>query len=956
MADINEELRVLVTAEVDKAIKNLKNVDRQTSSTEKLFKSLGSAIGAAFSVKAIVDFGKACSDAFREARQADAILNSTIETTGAIAWTSFEELKKMAKGLQDNTNYAASSIESMQSVLLGFKNITGETFEAATKAILDMATVMKMDLSSAAQSVGKALDDPIHGMDSLKKQGFNFTEAQKKVIQSFLDVGDAASAQKIILDELNGTFGGAAEAAVDAVTQIKNSFDDMKEGFGEFVEGFSDEKIGRAIKKIFSFLGGAAGSFHDNIDKIKSLKSEGAFREFLADLDKTGYDVEVRIDAVGEHIATLKTQLDKLKEASDLEGSIRSENLRREVADYLGLTSKERKEAIKDTSILSDKVEYLISCYEEEWESYKGYQKTTTELAVKENDRADIASKINDLMLEISKNYEKLGKDDPTVQLKNYQKELDEIKKKRVELSKEVLDSDGKIIDTSEALTQLDYIEKKINEKIANLELNGKKSWKNWLSDILDVDKKLFNTGKEAGELYVNGLERAVINSEGLSKALGEKLFSRTDIYDSQLEEIKGKIQEALAIDPSKITESFNLDELAKENTALGTLVSKYKELKKARGESAATDEIKTLEKTIADWGKKEDELYIATLRANGASAEQIQKVKDLKKEIKKLSVEDEIKDLEKAVASLGATETELYLTKLYENGATAEQIQKARELKEIIENYKDPKAFDSLPEKLGYITEQWLNDMDLWDKKTNEVVGNVTQSLAELSFNAALSGFKELGQALGEGEDAADSMQRALETMASEILNQLPLLFMQAGLQLIAQGQWPLGLGLMAAGLGDAVIAGYVNGKINGAKNNALGGVYGDDSYSAFAKGGTFTNQVVAKPTYFRFAKGSGFGTGLMGEAGPEAIMPLTRGADGSLGVSASGIGGGDVQVNIPVTVYSDEPVEVHDTEDENGQRKIEILVGSMINQHIAGGKADRALKGRYGLRPQGV
>jgi len=178
----------------------------------------------------------------------------------------------------------------------------------------------------------------------------------------------------------------------------------------------------------------------------------------------------------------------------------------------------------------------------------------------------------------------------------------------------------------------------------------------------------------------------------------------------------------------------------------------------------------------------------------------------------------------------------------------------------------------------------------------------------------------------------------------------------MQAGLQLIAQGQWALGLGLLAAGLADQVVAGYVNGKKESAKANALGGVYGDEAYTAFAKGGTFTNQIVAKPTYFRFAKGSGFGTGLMGEAGPEAIMPLTRGADGSLGVSASGIGGGDIQVNIPVTVYSDEPVEVHDTEDENGQRKIEILVGSMINQHTAGGKADRALKSRYGLKVQGV
>lgn len=914
MADINEELRVLVTAEVDKAIKNLKNVDRQTSSTEKLFKSLGSAIGAAFSVKAIVDFGKACSDAFREASQADAILNSTIETTGAIAWTSFEELKKMAKGLQDNTNYAASSIESMQSVLLGFKNITGETFEAATKAILDMATVMKMDLSSAAQSVGKALDDPIHGMDSLKKQGFNFTEAQKKVIQSFLDVGDAASAQKIILDELNGTFGGAAEAAVDAVTQIKNSFDDMKEGFGEFVEGFSDEKIGRAIKKTFSFLGEAAGSFHDNIDKLKSLKSEGAFREFLADLDKTGYDVEVRIDAVGEHIATLKTQLDKLKEVSDLEGSIRSENLRREVADYLGLTSKERKEAIKDTSILSDKVEYLISCYEEEWESYKGYQKTTTELAVKENDRADIASKINDIMLEISKNYEKLGKDDPTVQLKNYQKELDEIKKKRVELSKEVLDSDGKIIDTSEALAQLDYVEKKIREKIKALNDDGKKTWKQFWEDATGISTGSFTTGKQAGELYISGLKQSLEDNKELANLLGND-FDFTAAIEDQMSEVEGVITQLLSIPAEKINEVYST-----ADASVQKLIDYYRSLNDQKKAFEASDIVKALED-----------------------------------EYEKLLMTDE--EIVKA-------EQDAVIAKLAAVNATDEQIERAKELLGLIQEQKEARKEDEdsikswdefLEKKIGSAVEK-LQLFKENVEESNKIVTDLGVSLANIAIDGAVTGFKELGQALAEGKDAGDSMQQALVSMASEILNQLPLLFMQAGLQLIAQGQWPLGLGLMAAGLGDAVIAGYVNGKTQSSKANALGAVYGDEAYSAFAKGGTFTNQVVAKPTYFRFAKGSGFGTGLMGEAGPEAIMPLTRGADGSLGVSASGIGGGDVQVNIPVTVYSDEPVEVHDTEDENGQRKIEILVGSMINQHIAGGKADRALKGRYGLRPQGV
>jgi TP901 family phage tail tape measure protein len=57
------------------------------------------------------------------------------------------------------------------------------------------------------------------------------------------------------------------------------------------------------------------------------------------------------------------------------------------------------------------------------------------------------------------------------------------------------------------------------------------------------------------------------------------------------------------------------------------------------------------------------------------------------------------------------------------------------------------------------------------------------------------------------------------------------------------------------------------------------------------FAKGGAFTNSIVSSPTMFKFADGGAMRTGLMGEAGPEAIMPLKRGADGSLGVQANGL-----------------------------------------------------------------
>lgn len=61
----------------------------------------------------------------------------------------------------------------------------------------------------------------------------------------------------------------------------------------------------------------------------------------------------------------------------------------------------------------------------------------------------------------------------------------------------------------------------------------------------------------------------------------------------------------------------------------------------------------------------------------------------------------------------------------------------------------------------------------------------------------------------------------------------------------------------------------------------NAKGGVYDSPGLSSYS------GQIVSSPTLFAFAKGAG----LMGEAGPEAIMPLTRSSDGSLGVRVLGL-----------------------------------------------------------------
>lgn len=123
------------------------------------------------------------------------------------------------------------------------------------------------------------------------------------------------------------------------------------------------------------------------------------------------------------------------------------------------------------------------------------------------------------------------------------------------------------------------------------------------------------------------------------------------------------------------------------------------------------------------------------------------------------------------------------------------------------------------------------------------------------------------------------------------------------------------VGKGSSSSGLFGSILSGvssYFGGSATpSAGDGALGLGTGWQSYVAHAKGGAYnspslsaySDSIVNQPTLFAFAKG-----GVMGEAGPEAIMPLTRSADGSLGVRAVGgsnasAGAGSApQVNITI------------------------------------------------------
>lgn len=825
--ELTEELKVLITAEVDKAVKNLKTVDHKTRETEKLFMKLGNTIAAAFTVKAITRFAAESIQASQKAQSTLNILNQTIQATGANAWTSSKELQQMSKDLQSMTNYADDEVQAMQAVLLGFKNIKGDNFREATTAILDMATVMGMDLKSAAQSIGKALDDPIKGMDSLKKQGFNFTDAQKEVIQAMLDTNDIAGAQKIVLDELAGTFGGAAQAAVNGSTQIKNAWGDLKEGIGDFLRGFADPKAAQKIVSGITYVADAFARVHENVAFLRDTdtKGENAFSSYYNGLK----DVEDKIKAAEVRTAAWRTKENELNKI--LESGVK-------------LRKKEREEIEKGLANARERAEY--------WDAQAdaNYKNANLEIIIAQRKAEELAatSAIEELMSDIASSYEKLSSSDPLIQLEKYEKELEKIAQDKETLS---LTTTGK--DTTEALKQLEYSEKAIRAKMKEirdkLQEDGKKSWKEYFAEITGVDSSSFSNGQEAAELYLAGMDDSLKNAQKLSELLGNK-FDMKGYLEDQMSEIEGILGKLLEIPADKIDEAF----------------------------------------TSSD----------------------------------------------KSITAL---------------------IEKYRELKNEIESSDGNKLFSSWDEMLNTKMLSWVENMNLFKenvKASNETVAGLGVQLTNLAASASLDFMKSLGAAFAEGDDAAENMSQALGEMAQKILDQLPLLFLQAGLNLIAQGQWALGLGFMAAAGSSAIVSGFVSQKLSGdsTEANALGGVYGSAEYEAFAKGGAFTNSIVTQPTLFRFARGSGFGTGLMGEAGPEAIMPLERGPDGTLGVRSSGAG-----ANVMVVIKNYTGAEVQTREStEGGQKRLEVMIGSAINSHISSGKADKAMSSRYGIKAQGV
>ncbi|HCF7345121.1 TPA: phage tail tape measure protein [Pseudomonas aeruginosa] len=225
---------------------------------------------------------------------------------------------------------------------------------------------------------------------------------------------------------------------------------------------------------------------------------------------------------------------------------------------------------------------------------------------------------------------------------------------------------------------------------------------------------------------------------------------------------------------------------------------------------------------------------------------------------------------------------------------------------------------------------------------------------VASATDDMLTTGFNTASNALA---DFATTGKFKFRDFASSVINDMARIASQQAATGLLSGVLGAGVSAFSGWMGGSATAGasasgYTgNAYANWAAAQAHGGAWAN-GVQFFANGAAFTNSIVSRPTAFGMAGGR---TGIMGEAGPEAILPLARGADGSLGVRSVGGGGGTaLQVNAPVAVtVEDRSSEGMGLDQEALQQNMQLQMKAAAERAVAdswrpGGVSYRNAAGR--------
>jgi hypothetical protein len=193
---------------------------------------------------------------------AQAQLAAVLRSTASASRQTVDSLNEQSAALARLTSFEDDAITSAQVLLLSFNKIQGDTFPKATRAVLDLATLLaagtagQPDLKGAAMQVGKALQDPILGVSALSRAGVQFSESQREMIKGLVESNRLLDAQQVILDELTVQTAGQAEA--------------MRNTFGGAIQGLLNE-VNNLFELSDANAAGAANAINNLTAALRGL-------------------------------------------------------------------------------------------------------------------------------------------------------------------------------------------------------------------------------------------------------------------------------------------------------------------------------------------------------------------------------------------------------------------------------------------------------------------------------------------------------------------------------------------------------------------------------------------------------------------------------------------------------------------------------------------------------------
>lgn len=289
--------------------------------------SLRQAVVSLRSAVAVVGVGAFVRAIVRETADAEqklAQLEAALRSTGEAAGFNRDQLVRMAQDISTRTIHSTNEIIDAQTRLLTYTTITGRQFAQALQLAIDQSVRLGISTAQSAEIIGRALEKPSRGVVALTRQGFQFTEQQRKAMKALEDTGRLAEAQEMVIEVLAESYGGAASAARDtfggALSAVRNAFKDLlsaKDGIpgataalNDLAEKMQDpnfvssaDKLTSGIVRAFGWAATAITSTAETVDDLAQSLAESVHGPIGAAFD-TAEELERKI-----------TQLEKLRDS-----------------------------------------------------------------------------------------------------------------------------------------------------------------------------------------------------------------------------------------------------------------------------------------------------------------------------------------------------------------------------------------------------------------------------------------------------------------------------------------------------------------------------------------------------------------------------------------------------------------------------------------------------------------